>query len=52
MASFTCGKPPTLLVPTCDDMPFYKYKGFDQDFNLKYSIQVPLLGFIFFLDRT
>jgi hypothetical protein len=45
-------KPPMLVVPTCDDMPIYEYKGFDQDLNLHHLIKVPLLGFIFFLDRT
>jgi hypothetical protein len=42
-----------MMVPACDDMPIYEYKGFDQDFNFNFSIQLLLLGFIIFpLDRT
>jgi hypothetical protein len=33
--------------PTCHDMSFIKYKGFDPDFNLNCSIQVLLLVLYF-----
>jgi hypothetical protein len=42
-------KTSTTRVPTCDDNLINKFK---QDFNLHRLIQVILLSFIFFLDRT
>jgi hypothetical protein len=48
--SFSCGKPPMMTVPTCDDMSIYKYKGFNKDLNLSRLIQVLLLSFTFLLD--
>jgi hypothetical protein len=40
------------MVPTCDDIPIYNYEGFEQDLDLKCSMQVLQLSFIFFFDRT
>jgi hypothetical protein len=36
-------------IPTCDDDFINEFK---QDIDLNHSIQVLLLGFIFFLDRA
>jgi hypothetical protein len=52
MASFSGGKSLTTTIPTCYGMLIYKYKIFKQDFNLKCSIQVLLLSFIFLLSGT
>jgi hypothetical protein len=52
MGSFSYGKMPMMTYPTCDDMHFYKLNDSIQELNLNHLIQVLLLHFIFFLDRT